>query len=246
MQYVCESFDKVRCCGCIAGKPHKPDRHCNTYRTCSNALGNKVRCIPVECIAPDYLFRIDGMSSKTERMFYLLEEMFLKCARCEIHKNGRATPFWTTSYNDMAIVGEAPGLNEVQSDTPFCGTSGKILMDTLEKYQIKREECLIINTVNCRPMDGLKNGKPSAMNIESCRIWIRKYFGVLKPKKVLLLGSYALGTMFNESNTTSRNATMSEVDGIKYVKSVHPAYALYNRNTGLQMIEKSVELFKEI
>jgi len=186
------------------------------------------------------------MERRTERMMKLLEQQLRACRKCTLHMNGKALPYWTVDYKGIAIVGEAPGREEIETNTPFCGRAGKILMEVLERHGIQREHCLIINSVNCRPVEGLKNGKPSALHLETCRPWINKYFGVLKPKKVLLLGNYALGTILEEDGITSKNATLLERDGVSYVKSVHPAYAIYAQEKGLQMLEKSVLLLSKV
>ncbi len=242
MMYICNGYDKLRCGTCGGGKPHKHST-IPTPVTCERTR-NKVVCIPVDCLLPDYLFRIDGMEHKTERMLGLLEKQLSKCRKCDIHINGQVKPFWTPDYKGMAIVSEAPGREDVNNNTPFSCTDN-ILMEVLSKYDIHRDHCFIINTVNCRPVEGLKNRNPSALEMEMCKPWMNKYFGVLKPKKVLLLGNHALGSILGESGVVSKNNTTTVVNGITYVRSVHPAYAIYNRSSGLQMLENSVKSFAE-
>lgn len=53
----------------------------------------------------------------------------------------------------IALVGEAPGKEEVRQGRPFCGRSGKLLDETLARAGIDRSECLIANTFREQPPD---------------------------------------------------------------------------------------------
>jgi DNA polymerase len=71
--------------------------------------------------------------------------------------------FVGSDYNGIVFVLEAPGKQEVLCGTPVVGKAGKKLWDIAAKYQLYRDNFAIINTVNCRPIDGTKNGKPTIM-----------------------------------------------------------------------------------
>jgi DNA polymerase I-like protein with 3'-5' exonuclease and polymerase domains/uracil-DNA glycosylase len=55
---------------------------------------------------------------------------------------------------DMTIIGEAPGINEVDQKRPFVGWSGDILNHSLSEAGIRRDRCTITNTILCQPPDG--------------------------------------------------------------------------------------------
>lgn len=202
-------------------------------------------------LLPEYLFEIDPEKRKLRRMLDLLDGQFVQCQKCvstKVFKNGRVKPYYNLEqYANLAIVGEAPGERETQQNMPFVGTSGQVLMQALSKYGFKREHFLMINTMNCRPLLGPgKNGKPSAHEQLMCEEWTKKYFGVLSPYIVLLLGGYATGKMLQESTSiTANNATVTELNGVKYIRSIHPAYTIYNRNGGMYMLEQSIIKLKE-
>ena len=56
---------------------------------------------------------------------------------------------------EIALVGEAPGFNEVAQKSPFIGESGRILWNTLRQHSILRTQCYITN-VSKRPVSTAK------------------------------------------------------------------------------------------
>ena len=51
----------------------------------------------------------------------------------------------------LALVGEAPGAEEVKQGIPFAGRSGKLLNETLKAAGIERERCLVANVFRRQP-----------------------------------------------------------------------------------------------
>jgi DNA polymerase len=149
------------------------------------------------------------------------------------------------------IVGEAPGKQEVRENTPFIGMAGEVLWNTMGKVAgLFRADFAIINSVNCRPTDGMRNLKPSPEDRVACQQWIRKFIKVIGPEKVLILGNYAMGTMLGRSSGIVRlnavEGNLREYGNIPFVTSVHPAYTIYNRENGLEKLTESIEKFKEV
>lgn len=63
-------------------------------------------------------------------------------------------PSWPTGRPGpcrIAIVGEAPGQDEVWAGAPFVGTSGQELSSQLAQAGIRREDCLLTNVLSIRP-----------------------------------------------------------------------------------------------
>lgn len=197
------------------------------------------------------------LTTKQMRMLELLDGQIRKCMACDLHVNSRCKPYWTEGSR-YAIIGEAPGYNEIRLNEPFIGAAGEILWDVMETNGLTKEEFLIVNSVNCRPVDLYKewrNGKPTEEQQLTCKPWVRKYLKVMKPEGVLILGNYAMFTVTgNDSGIISMNAAAlseSEVDyalrfNIPYVLSIHPAYCIYNKNEGTMMLAESIRKFKEI
>lgn len=197
------------------------------------------------------------MSDKKKyRMLKLLDGMIAGCTKCPLYQNGRATPYWFKNENgdvpSYVIVGEAPGSNEVENNEPFVGKAGQILWRIMDQYGFKKEQFLIINSVNCRPVNGNKNGKPSPDQIIRCREWVNLYINTLMPLRGILLGSYAQQSIMNENidsviqNNTS--ITLYQTNNmntplIPMVRSVHPAFSIYSPE-GESLLENSVKKFK--
>jgi DNA polymerase len=184
-------------------------------------------------------------------MLQLLDEQILACKRCGLYNGGRCKPYWT-ERSKYVIVGEAPGKQEVVESTPFIGMAGQILWDTIYKItRCLRSDFAIINSVNCRPTDGIRNLKPDRGDQVACKQWIRKFIKVIEPEKVLILGNYAMGTMLGRSSGIVKfNATEGNLEtyykNVPFVISVHPAYTIYNKDDGLQKLEEAIEKFKDV
>jgi DNA polymerase len=149
------------------------------------------------------------------------------------------------------IVGEAPGKQEVVENTPFIGMAGEILWSTINKITgLFRADFAIINSVNCRPTDGMRNLKPERGDQYACKQWIRKFLKVIEPEKVLILGNYAMGTMLGKHSgivvLNATNGNLKDYKNVPFVISVHPAYTIYNHDEGLQKLEEAIEKFKEV
>lgn len=186
------------------------------------------------------------MNSKQYRMLELLKDGINRCELCSLHTGGRCNPYFTEEAK-YAILGEAPGRNEVEQNTPFIGIAGKHLWTIMNEYGFRREEFLIVNCVNCRPVDGKKNGKPTIEQIETCRDWVRKFIKVLEPKAIISLGNYAMYHTYNNANgILSINSRVIQYYGISTVLSVHPSLCIYRGEEGKKLLSESVKKLAEV
>jgi uracil-DNA glycosylase len=190
------------------------------------------------------------MTDTQFKMLSILDRQISSCKKCSLYQNGRAKPFWSAQSINI-IIGEAPGRDEIINSTPFIGRAGKVLWDVLHNHRLSREQFLIINSANCRPVNGNKNGKPTSNEMIACSDWVRKYIKVLNPNKILLLGSYAVQSVLSESvKITVANGTVTHLsydNETRYpvVRSVHPAYTLYSPN-GKMDLEKAIGVFARL
>jgi uracil-DNA glycosylase family 4 len=196
------------------------------------------------------------LTTKQIRMLDLLDQQIKHCTACKLHKNGRCKPFYTRK-SKYVIIGEAPGYTEVKDNEPFSGPAGEILWNIMDGRGFEKDDFLIINSVNCRPVDEVKtwkNGKPTETQQIPCREWARKYIKVVEPKKILILGNYAMFTALgmsygivnlNASTPDKSLKKMLEYD-VPYVLSVHPAYCIYRKDEGLDMLAESISRFRDL
>jgi len=187
------------------------------------------------------------MDTRKRQMLSLLDDQIQNCDNCNLHYGGRCKPYWTENFK-YVLIGEAPGKNEVEENTPFCGKAGKHLWDAMNKNGLNRDDFLIINSVNCRPVKDGKNGKPELHQMEKCKKWINKYVRVANPSKILLLGNYALGTILGYDGIMRLNGMVfdNEEFQCKVVASIHPSMCIYRRDEGRKMLEESIGVFSNV
>lgn len=193
----------------------------------------------------------DVLTPRQIKLLQLLDKQFVNCRKCNLYPNGMAKPLWNP-FNRFAIIGEAPGYNEVRGGEPFVGQAGKILMNNLTKIGFRRSDFLIINSVNCRCIKyGTNaNGKPLRTQLHACQDWIRKYMKVVNPEKILCLGNYAKYYF-----TESIDGVMSQRGVFRQYKldensrsypvliTAHPASIIYDEKK-LPILQEDLRLFK--
>lgn len=189
------------------------------------------------------------MYAKKKKMLEILDSQIQKCTECILHENGRAKPYWTENSRYMMVL-EAPGKEEVENNEVIIGKTGRMLWDIMAEYQLTKEMFLIINSVNCRPMNGNKNGKPSEYHRKCCNPWLRKYIKVFKPKKIILFGNYAINTLLGEwgiSKFYTGNILLTEekIFDIKLnvIRSYHPSALIYDKKKE-DDLRKSIKLLR--
>ena len=184
-------------------------------------------------------------------MLELLDDGLEHCRDCDLYNNGdggKCPPYWTI-HSRYAIIGEAPGRDEVQNREPFIGQAGKHLWDTMDKFGLKKNQFLIINSVSCRPVNDGKNGKPTKHQQEQCRGFVRKYLKVVRPEKILILGNHAMYTITGRDSGIMmfNSETMyNEEFQANQVVSVHPSMCMYKGDEGKEMLKESIEVFKNL
>ncbi len=157
------------------------------------------------------------------------------------------------------IFAEAPGKDEVLQNSPLVGAAGSKFWQIMNEMGLYREQFLIINSVNCRPVIDGKNGKPTLEEMGICSDWVRKYIRIIKPEKMLVMGTYAIGSLntmlgeqvFYNNSIVKESGTKKFIESyygipLEIVCSVHPAWALiYNPVEGLEKLKEAIGIFNE-
>jgi len=154
-----------------------------------------------------------------------------QCKECSLYETAQAVCLMGKGRvpADIMIVGEAPGLREDDIGKPFQGPAGKLLDQMLERSQsgrsnkFTREGVYITNVVKCRPPN---NRAPKSKEMKTCKKYLDKEFGKVKPKYVLLLGATALKGVLGMDKITEIHGQVVEQDGISYMPTFHPSAAL--------------------
>lgn len=161
------------------------------------------------------------------------------CSGCPLYDVGDYVPSSQPTKpdsrgNQLAIVGEAPGENEVDYGKVFIGPSGKILNGTLRTLGIDRDEILVTNASACAYPKGRGPGKfdklpPAA--VEHCRPRLLWELEQAKVQTAVVMGAHAarslLKTKEGISTVRAGGPKLSDhLSGLKVVATFHPAYAL--------------------
>ena len=89
---------------------------------------------------------------------------------------------------DLLFVGEAPGVQEDATGTPFVGRAGQLLDSLLTEAGLPRDRVAVTNVVKCRPPG---NRKPKRSEIVRCSPWLARQVELLDPVLIVTLGGTA-------------------------------------------------------
>ena len=165
------------------------------------------------------------------------------CTRCRLCKTAEYVCLLGKPVEtEVCIIGEAPGAREDATGQAFVGKSGQLLTRLLEEQDLDRDEIFITNAVSCRPPE---NKTPTDRQIEACSYWLNGQLRSVKPKYVLLLGNVPLFAITGQKGITKMRGKPFEKDGVIYLPTFHPAYALRYPEAEYT-ISKDLTLFKKI
>ena len=92
----------------------------------------------------------------------------------------------------MALVGEAPGVEEVASGFGFVGPAGRVLSVALHAAGVKRNECYVTNTVKCLPPKRGKSHAPTGAEVAFCKkAWLDEEMQHFEQGTVVAIGAVA-------------------------------------------------------
>ncbi len=146
------------------------------------------------------------------------------CENCDLSKTRiKTVPFDNTRPCPIAFVGEAPGAKEDETGTPFVGRSGRLLDSLIEATGNKRVDCVVLNTVACRPP---RNRRPTGHESSSCRPLYDRQLEFTGAWVVVLLGGSALNQIRPNATITSSQGVPFWQQGRIYIPTFHPSYGL--------------------
>lgn len=182
-------------------------------------------------------------SDFSEWILSKVESEWENCERCGLCDSRENVVFGEGSGDaDLFIIGEAPGEKEDAKGRPFVGPSGAILRRSLRAVGIGLSEVYITNRLACRPP---KNRSPHKGEMEECQPRLNRQISLVRPRVVLLLGSYAARLCGIKSITKERG----EIDREQWpgvfreifelsavVATYHPSYILHKESKGAKRI----------
>lgn len=125
------------------------------------------------------------------------------------------------------IIGEAPGRNEIEQGTPFCGRSGELLDRTLEDFGGARADYFVSNTFMGDV--GVGNSDPTVAQLEDHRPVLEAEIAMVDPVCILLLGRVACHSF---GYTGSMRDIVGDLRWLLHepllIPCYHPAATMYN------------------
>jgi uracil-DNA glycosylase len=157
----------------------------------------------------------------------------------------------------LAIIGEAPGADEVKQGRPFVGRAGKFLDDALAAAGVDRRACLVGNVFRRRPPDNnvghffssrRKAAQRGAALVESYGplsgsdflladyageiTHLRETLAAWGPAAILALGRTPLWALTGRTGITQcrgQRLPCSFLPGVAVVPACHPSYVTRDR-----------------
>ncbi len=134
---------------------------------------------------------------------------------------------------DIVFVGEAPGIEEEETKSPFAGQIGQKLDQILKAMGTRREEVYLSNLVKFRPRkgDGRFQGSterpPQEDEMAASLPYLRAEIEVVRPRAIVVFGgTVAEGLLERGGSLASFRSGAHLFDGIPVVVTYHPSHLL--------------------
>ncbi len=120
------------------------------------------------------------------------------CVSCGLYKDAtspKMEPYGNFKQGVM-ILGEAPDEVDDKRGKPWQGKTGRLLQQTCRKLGIDLfEDCVSINSINCRPIDKNGDRPPTDYEIACCHQKVISAIQKHKPKVIVMLGGSTLTSL---------------------------------------------------
>lgn len=132
--------------------------------------------------------------------------------------------FGTGKINaDVVIVGESPGAPDADSEKPFMGPVGDLLVKILAAIDLKREDVYLTNVVKF-----ISAGDELTPEIlKFFTPFLHREILAIKPKVIISLGNTPTKALLNtKKSITQMRGEFYDYNGIKLIPTFNPAYLL--------------------
>lgn len=102
-----------------------------------------------------------------------------------------AVPAWGRNDAPVLVVGMSPGKDELALGVPFVGPSGALLKAHGAPAGLFREDCRIVNTVECWPAGGRGGKTLTPGQLSACRPRLEQELAAFGGEVILCLGAEA-------------------------------------------------------
>lgn len=145
---------------------------------------------------------------------------------------------------DVVIVGESPGAPDADSEKPFMGSVGDLLVRILGAIDLKRDEVYLTNVVKF-----ISTGDELTPEIlKFFTPFLEREILAIKPKLIISLGNTPTKALLNtKKSITQMRGEFYDFEGIKLIPTFNPAYLLRDASKKREVWEdmKKVREFLE-
>jgi DNA polymerase len=143
--------------------------------------------------------------------------------------------------SELMVIGEGPGVDDIQSEMPFQGPAGMLLTRMLAAINVARSECYLCNVIKCIPPG---ERKFSVEEIEDCRPFLLRQILAVNPRVIIALGALAAQTLLRSKKT------ISELRGTVFTLQLNdrriPVVPTFNPAYLLRVAEKKREAWEDL
>jgi uracil-DNA glycosylase len=163
-----------------------------------------------------------------------LHQRILACRLCEdAGLIDRAAPVVSGRLGDrMMLIGQAPGVVEVEIRRPFAGRAGRELFRWLRTIAIEEEEfrsrVYMTAITKCFPgkaSSGSGDRRPSAREIALCNPFLEAQLRLIRPETILVVGGLAIEHFFPRTPLAELIGRLIEREGTVFIPLPHPSGA---------------------
>lgn len=155
------------------------------------------------------------------------------CAECPFKQFPRVYTHAPLVKPRLAVMGEAPGFEEIREGRYFVGASGTQLNAAFDRFDIPKEAVLLTNACQCRPFE-FTSETEWKQAIKCCRPRLEEEFKQAGVKVVLAAGKHAFWAVSEKYGQPLMAGApwagapypVTWNEDVTYVPSVHPAYCL--------------------
>ncbi|HET8630397.1 MAG TPA: uracil-DNA glycosylase [Thermomicrobiales bacterium] len=132
----------------------------------------------------------------------------------------------------LALIGEAPGEQEVAQRRPFVGPAGRLLDHLLAAAGLRREDLYLTNTVKVRPTTQaggrVKNRPPRVGEVKDGLDVLLPELAIVAPAALVLVGNIPAKALVGRDFAmgTGRGRWLATTPRIPALATYHPAYLL--------------------
>ncbi len=188
------------------------------------------------------LYRLKALGFEYSDSFFVNQKSFNKkssnideltkdistCHLCDLSKSRSQSMSGYGNINaDLMIIDYTVSLTEDSSNSYYCGRSGEMLKNMVEKVlNLKTEDIYFTHAIKCKP---LNSNLPSNSEWNSCKDHLFTQIEFIKPKIIVTLGkdAYAKVTSENENFQNVRGHII-DFKNYKLIPIYHPNHLLRN------------------